>query len=383
MTYIGLVFKSSLRNKIRYVLTCLGIATSLVLFGVMGTFWNVLYSSTATSQSTARLITHHKVSLNFLLPASYRQEIRKVKGVTHVVPWGFFGGQYKDDAPENFFPRFETDSQEIFDVFSDWKIPPDQLEAWKHDPSGAVVTAGLAKRFGWKVGDHITIKGTIYPVNLDLTIRGIFDPGDFPQCLLFNWSYVQQALPWAQSFSHTYYMSLDSPDSVAKTAAYIDEEFRNSSAPTRTETQKAFQISFLSMLGNVKAFILDIACAVLFAIILISANTMAMSTRERIREFAILRMLGFTKRRIFALLVGEGVGMALLGGFCGLGVAEAIVSLIKSSPQGSVMLSRAAITPAIMMMDIGVAIVVGIISSAIPVYGALRRTIGDGLRHVG
>jgi len=228
----------------------------------------------------------------------------------------------------------------------------------------------------------VLLRGAIYPVDLDLTIRGIFNPGDFPQCLLFDWSYVENAVSWANGRAHTYYMLTTSPSVAAETAAAIDSRFMNSVQPTKTQSQKAFQVSFVSMLGNVKAFIIDVVGAVLFAITLITANTMAMSTREKVRQYAVMQTLGFAKSRVVSLIVGEGVLMAVIGGAIGIVIAIVIVSAIKGTPQGSLLLSRAEMTPLIMAGDLTATVIVGLLSAAVPARGAVRHLITDGIRQL-
>src|SRR6516164_5458497 len=174
MTLTRFVRKNAFRNKRRSLLTVVSIAFSLLLLTLMMTIWHAFYNSEPSAQSAQRLITRHKVSLVFFLPASYREKIRSMQGVKHVVNQTWFGGIYKDDKPENFFAQFGTDPEELFDVYPEFQIPPDQLEAWKHDRAGCVVDSDLAKRHNWKIGDRLNLKGTIFPVNPELTIRGIF-----------------------------------------------------------------------------------------------------------------------------------------------------------------------------------------------------------------
>jgi putative ABC transport system permease protein len=190
---------------------------------------------------------------------------------------------------------------------TDFKIPDDQLAAWQHDQAGCVVDSDLAKKQGWKIGDRITLRGTIFPVNLELTIRGIFVAPQPSITVYFNQKYVEEAVSWAKGRSGTFNILADSPEDVPKVAAGVDAMFRNSPEPTKTESEKAFQLSFINSMGNVKAFILSICFAVVFATLLVSANTMAMSIRERTREVAVLKTLGFTRQSILKLYIGEAV----------------------------------------------------------------------------
>jgi len=290
---------------------------SLLLLTVMVTVARHFYVDQGSEQSAQRLIMRHHVSLTETLPVSYRQIIRSTPGVLAVAPTQWFGGLYKDNKPENFFAQFGTDPLEIFKVMTDFKIPDDQLAAWQHDQAGAVVDSELAKKFGWKIGDRIVLQGTIFPVNLELTIRGIFTAPEPSITVYFNQKYVEEAVSWAKDNSGTFNILADSPADVPKIANELDARFRNSPYPTKTESEKAFQLGFINSLGNVKAFILSICFAVVFATLLVSATTMAMSTRERTREVAVLKTIGFTRGKILALYIGEAIVVAVIGGVLG------------------------------------------------------------------
>src|SRR5258707_6602666 len=312
MTLTRFVTKSAFRNKRRSLLTVLSITFSLLLLTVMMTVWHRFYIDKGDAQSAQRLITRHRVSLTQNMPVYYREKMRTVTGVVTVAPTQWFGGLYKDEGkPENFFAQFGTDPAEIFTVMTDFKIPDDQLAAWQHDQVGCVVDSELAKKFGWKIGDRITLRGTIFPVNLELTIRGIFVAPQPSITVYFNQKYVEEAVAFAKGRSGTFNILADSPEDVPKVAPGVDALFRNSPEPTKTESEKAFQLSFINSMGNVKAFILSICFAVVFATLLVSANTMAMSIRERTREVAVLKTLGFTRPAGFRLYIWGGV----LGGF--------------------------------------------------------------------
>src|SRR5258706_2270657 len=267
----------------------------------MMTVWHWFYVAKGDAQSAKRLITRHRVSLTQSMPVYYREKMRTVPGGVAVAPTQWFGGLYKDEKPENFFAQFGTDPAEIFTVMTDFKIPGDQLAAWQHDQAGCVVDSELAKKFGWKIGDRINLRGTIFPVNLELTIRGIFVAPQPSITVYFNEKYVEEAVSFAKGRSGTFNILADSPEDVPKVAAGVDALFRNSPEPTKTESEKAFQLSFINSLGNVKAFILSICFAVVFATLLVSANTMAMSIRERTREVAVFEKLSASPQAVLLL----------------------------------------------------------------------------------
>jgi putative ABC transport system permease protein len=383
MTLTRFVAKSAFRNKRRSLLTVLSIMFSLVLLTLMMTIWRGFYIDKGTAQSAQRLITRHRVSLTNFLPVYYREKIRTVPGVVAVAPVEWFGGLYKDQKPENFFAQFGTDPEEIFKVATDFKIPDDQLAAWQHDQAGAVADRELAKKFGWKVGDRIVIKGTIFPVNLELTIRGIFTAPQPTIAVYFNQKYVEEAVPFAKGKTGTFSILTDSADDVPKVASAVDGMFRNSPEPTKTESEKAFQLSFINSLGNVKAFILSICFAVVFATLLVSANTLAMSIRERTREVAVLKTLGFTRQRILTLYVGEAVTVALLGGLFGCALAAGLVVAMSHAPGIGFFFTGMRVTFPTFLLAVLVAGMVGLVSALFPAYHAAKVDIVEGIRYIG
>jgi putative ABC transport system permease protein len=381
MTLTRFVTKNAFRNKRRSVLTVLSIAFSLLLLTFMMTLWHTFSLDDGSAESSQRLIVRHKVSLTFSLPGFYREKIRSVPGVVAVVPSSWFQGVYKDQKPENFFPRFGTDPDELFKVFRDFTIPDDQLKAWQRDRQGAVVSEGLAQKYGWKVGDRITIVGDIYPVTLELYIRGIYHANPDTKSLYFNAKYVEEAVPFFKGQAGTFDILADNPSDVSKIAGAVDDMFRNSPQPTKTESEKAFGLEFVAMLGNVKAFILSICSAVLFATLLVSANTIAMSIRERTREVAVLKTLGFTRRGVLGLFVSEAVALALMGGMIGSSLAWGMVFAFSHAPQMTFFPLK--ITPLIWISSLVISGIVGLVSAALPSYHASQVNIVDGLRHIG
>ena len=380
MTLTRFVTKNAFRNKRRSILTVLSIGFSLLLLTLMMTIWRSFYVDQGSAQSAQRLLVRHKVSLVFNLPYAYREKIRSIPGVTHVVNQQWFGGQYKDDKPENFFAQFATDPEELLKVYPEFEIPPDQVEAWKHDRAGAIVDAELAKKYGWKLGDRLNIKGVIFPLNLELTIRGLYTSPTPSQAVWFNKTYLDEGYAEAKGHEGIFAVLVDSPQDVPRVATAIDEMFRNAPQPTKTETEKAFQLDFVQMLGNVKAFILSICSAVVFTILLVSANTMAMSVRERTREVAVLKTLGFTRNSILGLFVGEAVSLALMGGVVGTLIAFVLITVLQK--QGGFMTGMAVTLPTV-ILSLAVAALVGFLSAFVPSYHASQVNIVDGLRHIG
>src|SRR5580693_335328 len=382
MTLTRFVTKNAFRNKRRSILTVLSIALSLLLLTLMMTLWHAFALDDGSAESAQRLVVRHRVSLTFTLPMYYREKIRAIPGVVSVVPVSWFGGIYKDQKPENFFPKFGTDPDEFFKVFRDIQMPEDQIKAWQRDRQGVIVDDSLAAKYGWKIGDRLYIQGDIYPVNLELYVRGIFHSTPDNKSAYFNSKYVEEAVSFFKGQAGTFSILAASPSDVSKIATEIDDMFRNSPQPTKAESEKAFGLEFVAMMGNVKAFILSICSAVLFATLLVSANTMAMSIRERTREVAVLKTLGFTKRGVLGLFVSEAVALSLAGGLIGAGLGWLMVYGLTHSPQFFSFFPMK-VTLGIWIAAILTSGLVGLLSSAVPSYTASRVNIVDGLRHIG
>jgi len=382
MTLTRFVTKNAFRNKRRSILTVLSIAFSLLLLTLMMTIWRGFYLDQGSAESAQRLVVRHRVSLTFSLPSFYREKIRAIPGVLAVAPVSWFGGLYKDDKPENFFAQFGTDPEEFFKVYRDIQMSPDQVEAWQRDRQGVIVDDALATKYGWKLGDRIVLQGTIYPVNLELNIRGIFHSNPDNKSVYFNTKYVEEAVAFFKGQAGTFSVLAATPGDVSKIASAIDDMFRNSPQPTKAESEKAFGLEFVAMMGNVKAFILSICSAVVFATLLVSANTMAMSIRERTREVAVLKTLGFTRGSVLGLFVSEAVALSLIGGLIGAGLGWLMVYGLTHSPQFFSFFPMK-VTPAIWLLALLTSGIVGLVSAALPSYHASQVNIVDGLRHIG
>jgi putative ABC transport system permease protein len=381
MTLSRFVTKNAFRNKRRSILTILSIAFSLLLLTLMMTIWRAFYMDEGSAESAERLVVRHRVSLTFSLPSYYREKIRAVPGVVAVVPISWFGGVYKDQKPENFFAQFGTDPEEFFKVFRDIQMPEEQQTAWRRDRQGVIVDDSLAKKYGWKLGDRIVLQGTIYPVDLELYVRGIFTSYPDNKSVYFNTKYVEEAVSFFKGQAGTFSILVASPGDVSLVASTVDDMFHNSPQPTKSESEKAFGLEFVAMLGNVKAFILMICSAVLFATLLVSANTMAMSIRERTKEVAVLKTLGFTRQNVLGLFVSEAVALALMGGLMGVGLAYLLIGAVSHSPYMSFYNMK--VTPGMWAMALMISGLVGLVSSVIPSYHASEINIVDGLRHIG
>jgi putative ABC transport system permease protein len=383
MTLGGFIVRNAFRNKRRSLLTMISISFSLLLLTMMICIWRSFYIDQVAPEAARRLIVRDRVSLAFFLPAFYRDKIRSVQGVTAVAPITWFGGRYIDDRPAHFFGQFATDPDEYLKVASDKIVPPEEVKAWQQDRAGAMVDITLAKKYGWKIGDKITLQGTIFEVNPELTIRAIYHRDPPQNALYFHTKYLEEAVPWFKGQAGWYSAQIDSADDVARVAREVDDMFRNSPLQTKTESEKAFQLGFVASLGNVKAFILGICGAVVFTIMLVSANTMAMSVRSRTREVAVLKTLGFTRQRVLSIFVSESVALAAAGGLLGVAFAIPVIAWLTHGFVGLGIPINMKVTAPTAALSIAVAVMLGVVSGSLPAYRASRMNIVEGLRHIG
>jgi putative ABC transport system permease protein len=384
---IPFAFKNSFRNKRRTMLTIASITVSLFLLGMLFAMYHAFYFREGPPQQALRLVTRNRVSLTFPLPEYYEQRIRQVAGVQQISSRTWFQGIYIDNRPEHFFPRFATDPETIFKVYPELMIEPEQLRAFQSERTAAALGKTLAEKQGFKLGQKITIKGDIYPVDLEFTIRAIFEATESSSdnVLYFHRKYLEEALPEARRGTvGTYAMLADSPESVPKIARVIDEMFHNSDTQTKTESERAFQLSFVAMLGNVKFLLLSICGAVVFTILLVSANTMAMSVRERVKEIGVLKTLGFTTPKVLSMIVAESVFMAGMGGVLGCATAYLVCAgLNQVSFVRLIFFAGITMPSSVLLISLFVALTIGFLSSIVPAISATRVPITEALRHLG
>jgi putative ABC transport system permease protein len=388
LRYIPLMIKNTLRNRRRSLLTIGSIAVSLCLLGVLMAMYSALFLGGETTPARAlRVVTRHKVSLTQALPVSYEGRIKHVPGVREVAEWQWFGGTYKDNRDrKNFFARFATEPKEYLAVRPEIEMPDDQRRAFERERTGCIVSRALSEKFNWKIGDRIPLQGDIFPVNLELTIVGIYDEPDHEESLYFNREYLRESLPVGsprRDQAGAFLVQTDGPEAVPRVAKAIDALFDNSPFPTVTESERAFQLSFASFIGNIKLFLMAICGAVTFTILLVSGNTISMSVRERIREVGILKTLGFTREAILGIILGESVFISLVGGAIGLILAAGLCSLVRHAPAFVQALKTLTLTPPVALLSLALAIVIGLFSSLIPAWNAAKTSILDSLKDAG
>jgi putative ABC transport system permease protein len=379
--YLPFVLKNSWRNRRRTLLTIVSISVSLALLGVLMAVYYAFYFSGAPPSQALRLVTRNRVSLAVPMPKYYGEKIRQLPGVREVCVSQWFGGVYKDSRdPKNFFPRFAVEPGKILAVRSEMQIPEDEKQAFVHERTACLIGRDLATKQNFHLGDRINIKGDIFPVNLELTVRAIYDAPENNENLYFNLAYLEQAMgrDWGQI--GTFYILADSAESVPRIAKAVDDEFHNSPIQTKTESERAFALSFVAFLGNVKLILLSICAAVTFTILLVSANTIAMSVRERVREVGVLKTLGFTRGTILSLILGEAVAIATLGGAIGVLLASGLCGVVRRGPAFSDDIRHLSIQPPVVVTCLVVAATIGLISAFVPAWNASRTPIVEALR---
>ena len=380
--YLPLIVKNCWRNRRRTTLTIISIGVSMCLLGVLIGVYHALYLSDATPDQALRLVTRNRISLTVPIPLFYEQRIQQIPGVKTVMNSQWYGGVYKDARdPKNFFARFGVEPDKLFTIYGELRIPEDQKQAFIHDRTGCVIGRDLANKFNFHVGDRITLTGDIYPGTLELTVRGIFDSPRKSEMLYFNWAYVREGLPEARKGEvGTFDILCDNAAIVPRIASAVDDQFHNAPVQTRTETEQAFLLSFVSMLGNVKLFLVGICAAVMFTILLVSGNTMAMSVRERVREVGVLKTLGFTGGNVLSIILGEACAISVAGGAIGFLLSTVLIKGVLNSPAGIFLPPINRFDPSVASVCILAALSIGMISSFIPAWNASRTNIVEALR---
>jgi putative ABC transport system permease protein len=380
MKFLRLIIKNLGRNKRRTTLTILSVAVSVFLLATMQAVMAALNAGSQTPGGEYRVIVRRNTSLADVMPEAYAQKIQQVPGVVAVCPANWFGGTYKEDKPHYMFAQFYVDPKTIFDVHPEIQISPEERNAFQQERTAAIAGKKLFDKYGWKLGDVIELKSPYFPIEVRLTLRGVYT-GPQEGALYFHRAYVEEAMG-RPGLVGTYRVRLDSPDNASRVMEEIDQMFKSSAAPTKTETEAAFAAGFVSMLGNVKGLIAGIGLVVVFAITLIGANTMAMSARERFTEVAVMKALGFRPGLILALLLCESVLIALIGGVLAAIGAKAIFQFIGMGDMLALFLQNFKIGTSTIAIALGVSALIGLVSGGIPAWNAARVKIVDGLRRV-
>ncbi|HEX2532019.1 MAG TPA: FtsX-like permease family protein [Burkholderiaceae bacterium] len=385
MYTLKLIVKNALRHKLRTSLTVLGLVVATLSFGLLQTVVGAWYAGAEAASST-RLVTRNAISLVFPLPLSYESRIRSVDGVTGVAYANWFGGIYQD--PKNFFPQIAISGASYLDLYPEFVLNEAQRFAFLHDRKGCIVGRKLAAQYGFKIGDSIPIKGTIFPGQWEFVVRGIYDgrqPSTDTSQFFFHWDYLNETLLKTvrrrANQVGLYLVRIDNPDNAAVISHAIDAQFKNSLAETLTETEKAFQLGFVSMSEAIITAIRAVSFVVILIIMAVMANTMAMSARERLSEYATLKALGFGPGFLAALIFGESILIAVVG--ASLGVALLFPAAKAFSAQMGTLFPVLRILPQTVALQIACALAVGVIAAVAPTLRATRINIVEGLRSIG
>jgi putative ABC transport system permease protein len=379
MTTTGYIVRNALRNKRRFVLTVFSVTLSLFLLTVLLVMLRGLTEPATTEDAALRIVVRHKVSLANMLFSKYKSRIERMPGVKYCTKLLWFGGIYQDER--NFFPQFACDAPMLFKVLSEAKVDPEQLQRFIAERTACVVGIKTMQRFGWKVGDRITLMGAMWPCNLDLTIRAVYTGSVDETNLFFHHEYFDEATG-DQGFTGLFWVRCENAAVVPELIEKIDAEFANSDAETKTETQQSFQLGFVSMLGNLKLLIGSICSVIVFTLVLVTSATMGMAIRERGREIAILKAIGYEGSTLLVMLLAESFGLALLGGALGCGIAWGLLKAVDIYQLSRGLFVNFEVTPRILSQALTVAAALGLLSCLWPAFTSIRRNVVAGLKTV-
>jgi len=386
MELFRLLLRNALRHKLLTVLTVIGVGVAVMAFALLQTVVTAWHAGVEASAAN-RLITRHAVSFVFPLPLSYRDRIAQIAGVNKVTYAVWFSGVYIDK--NQFFARLAVDSDTFFDVYPEFVIYREQFEAFKRERNACIIGVDIANRYHLKIGDIMPIEGDVYPGQWEFVVRGIYYPRDQttdPSSMMFHYRYVdervRQEFPDRAGQVGWYIVRIDDPANSAQISQDIDNLFANSRAETKTETERAFQQSFLSAASAVITAMNIMSFVIIGIILLVLGNTMVMSARERTHEFAVLKALGFSGGQLFLLLGGESMILSIAGSALGLALTLPAVAGFQSAlPKGWFPVFY--IKPETILIGCIAGFAVGLLASLIPLRRVLTTRIVEGLRYVG
>lgn len=380
MKFLPLLWKNLWRKKVRTIFTLLSVFVAFLLFGLLMTI-RTAFTFGVDIAGLDRLVLIHKVSLIMPLPVSYANRLKTTPGVELATHNTWFGGVYQD--PSNFFAQIAVEPEPFMKLYPEYKLPPDQYMAWLADRQGVVVGVDLARRFGWKIGDRIPIIGTIWQPKQgqiwEFNIVGIYDgdQGIDKTQFFFRYDYLDENRTQCAGCTGWFIVKIADPSQAQAMGATFDAMFANSSAETKTTTEKGFVEGFAKQVGDIGAIMIAILVAVLFTMMLVAANTMAQSVRERTSEVGLLKTLGFSNATILMLVLGESVLIALLGG--GLGLLAVWLFVKQGDPTGG-LLPIFVLPPRDVAVGAGLIVGLGVLAGLLPAVSAMRLRITDALR---
>ena len=385
MELLKLILRNTLRQRLRAALTIFGMAVAILAFCLLRTVVDAWYAGVSAA-SPNRLVTRNAVSLIFPLPISYRQKIQQVPGVKQVAYANWFAGVYIDER--HFFPRMAVGPDIFFDLFPEFLIPEDQLNAFQKQRNACIAGYKLVQKYGWKLGDTINLTGNIYPGDWQFVLRGVYrgatkttDETQF----FFRWDYLDEVIkknmPHRSGYAGWYVVQIRNPFESGVISRTIDALFKNSWAETLTETEKAFQMGFVAMTDAIVIAVRIVSFVVIGVILLVLANTMTMTARERMPEYAVLKTLGFGNRFLFFLISGESVAIALLGGILGMILAFPVAHVFAK--EMSTLLPVFHIHWKTLLFATILCLAIGLLAAVLPTWRAIRIRIASALSHVG
>jgi putative ABC transport system permease protein len=382
MKYLHLIWAALFRSKTRTSLTLLSVIAAFLLFGMLDSV-RVAFNSGGSVAGADRLIVSSKLSLTQMLPYSLAPQIASTPGVGKSAFAAWFGGIYQD--PKNFFPNFSV-SDNYFELYPEFEVPPEQMKAWQADRSGAIVGAALAERNGWKIGDTIPLQATIFPRqgsnDWPMKLRGIFHVRDPKQQgqenqLMFHWSYFDESNDFVKSRVGWFVVKVANVDQASKVALAIDALSANSDHETKAQTESAFQQSFAKQFADIGLIVTAIMAAVFFTLLLLTGNTMAQAVRERIPELAVLKTIGFSNRSVLLLVLAEAILLIVLGGCIGLAIAAVLMPGVSAASGGMVQLPS--VLPQTWLVGVVLMVAIGVAVGLLPALRAMRLKIVDAL----
>lgn len=379
MTTAGFIAKNALRNKRRFLLSVSSVAVSLFLLVTLQVALRELTNPINDEGSTLRIIVRNKVSLAQPLPARQLQTIERIPGVAGVTPFSFYGGLYKGDEKFTSFAQFAVDPARTTNLLTDAKVPPEQIAAWIADRGSALVGKMTTDRYGLKIGDRMQFTGQIYPCDLEFKIAGIYQGTPDDRNVFFHQKYLDEALGNPGTVG-TWWIKATSIEEAPLVTERINKAFANTSAEVRAETERAFQLGFVSMWANIKTLIGGISIVVIFALLLVTVSTMSMAIRERFRELAVLKAIGYRRRELFAFILAESFSLATLGALLGAGGAWALFHSIDIQKMTNGLFLVFEVTPQMLGLAFSVAAGLGLLSALAPMIGVARTSVVQGLK---
>ena len=379
MNLPGFIIRNAFRNKRRLALSVSSVAASLFLLITLQVALRELTNPISDEGSSLRIIVRNKVSLAQPLPARQLQTLERIPGIVTVSPFSFYGGLYKGDEKFTSFAQFAVDPARTGLLLADAKIPKSQTEAWIADQTSCIVGQMTADRYGLKVGDRMQFTGQIYPCDLELKIAGIYHGTADDRNVIFHQKYLDELLGNPGTVG-TWWVRAASAAEVPLVTERINRAFANTSAEVRAESERAFVLGFVSMWANIKTLIGGISIVVIFALLLVTVSTMSMAIRERFRELAILKALGFRRRELFAFILAESFGLAMGGAIFGAGGAWVVYHLINIQKLTSGLFIRFEVTPRMMGLAFSVAALLGVLAAIAPMLTVARTSVVQGLK---